>query len=112
MVNNSAFALDRTFSAVADPTRRAMLSRLSRGEATVKELAAPFRISMPAISRHIRVLENAGLLRRRKVGRTHVCRLEAAPLGEAAGWLAAYQRFWQARLQSLDDYLRQDEADV
>ncbi len=111
MVNNSAFTLDRTFSAVSDPTRRAILSRLSRGEATVKELAAPFHISPPAISRHLRVLEAAGLMRRRKVGRTHICRLEAAPLSDAATWLATYQRFWEGRMQSLDDYLSQAAAD-
>lgn len=107
MVNYLPGTLDSTFSAVADPTRRAILSRLARGEATVKELAAPFHISPPAISRHLRVLEAAGLMRRRKVGRTHICRLEAAPLSDAAAWMATYQRFWEARLQSLDDYLSQ-----
>lgn len=111
MVNYLAPKLDRTFSAVSDPTRRAILSRLSRGEATVKELAAPFKISLPAISRHLRVLEEAGLMRRRRVGRTHFCRLDAAPLGDAASWLAMYERFWDARLQSLDEYLSQEATE-
>jgi DNA-binding transcriptional ArsR family regulator len=107
MVNYSARKLDRTFSAVADPTRRAILARLARGEATVMELAAPFKNkkSLPAISRHLRILERAGLMRRRKVGRTHHCRLAADPLIDAAEWLATYQRFWDTKLQSLDDYL-------
>ena len=112
MVNASAFALDTTFSAVADPTRRAILARLARGEATVKELArsTPVRISPPAISRHLRVLERAGLMRRRKVGRQHYCRLVADPLSSAAAWLATYQRFWDAKLSALDDYLSEEES--
>jgi DNA-binding transcriptional ArsR family regulator len=113
MVNYSARTLDRTFSAVADPTRRAILARLARGEATVTELAAPFknRKSLPAISRHLRILEQAGLMRRRKVGRTHHCRLVADPLSETAAWLATYQRFWDARLRALDDYLSHEETE-
>jgi DNA-binding transcriptional ArsR family regulator len=112
MVNYSSTTLDSTFAAVSDPTRRAILARLARGEATVKELAQPFDISLPAISRHLRVLEAAGLMRRRKVGRTHFCRLEALPLGDAAGWLADYRNFWEAQLQSLDNYLSKDTTEA
>ncbi len=86
--------LDSTFSALADPTRRAILGRLARGETTVTELAEPFKISLPAISRHLRVLEDAGLLERRKQGRFHRLRLAPAQLEDAAKWLAFYQRFW------------------
>jgi DNA-binding transcriptional ArsR family regulator len=113
MVNNSVLALNRTFSAVSDPTRRAILARLARGEATVTELAAPFRPgkSLPAISRHLRILEEAGLMRRTKIGRTHHCRLVADPLSGAAAWLATYQRFWDAKLDTLDDYLSQPEPE-
>ena len=113
MVNNLDRALDRTFSAVSDPTRRAILARLARGEATVTELAAPFQStkSLPAISRHLRILEQAGLMRRRKVGRTHHCRLVADPLSDAAAWLAAYQRFWEAQLSALDNYLSKPETE-
>src|ERR1700690_4466960 len=112
MVNFSTPALGRTFAAVADPTRRAILTRLARGEATVKELAqvTPVHISPPAISRHLRVLERAGLMRRRKVGRQHFCRLVAEPLSKASAWLANYQRFWEAKLGALDEYLSQDDA--
>src|SRR6266478_845266 len=85
MVNYSPDTLNRTFSAVAHPTRRAILARLAQGEATVKELATPFKISLPAISRHLRILEQAGLMRRRKKGRTHYCHLDALPLNDVAG---------------------------
>lgn len=119
MVNKIERTLDRTFSAVSDPTRRAILAHLARGEASVTELAAPFKSnknkknkkSLPAISRHLRVLEQAGLMRRTKVGRTHHCRLVADPLSDAAAWLARYQRFWEARLNALDDYLSQAETE-
>ncbi len=98
---------------MADPTRRAILARLARGEATVTELAAPFKHSksLPAISRHLRVLEQAGLMRRRKVGRTHHCRLVADPLGDAAAWLSSYRRFWEAHLLALDEYLSQEDTE-
>jgi DNA-binding transcriptional ArsR family regulator len=113
MVNNLGAPLDQTFSAVSHPARRAILARLARGEATVTELAAPFKgqKSLPAISRHLRILEQAGLLSRTKVGRTHHCRLEADPLGAAAAWLATYQRFWDAQLDALDDYLDQSATE-
>ena len=97
--------LDRTFSALADPTRRAILSRLSRGGSSVGELAAPFNMSLPAVSKHLRVLEKAGLLRREKDGRVRRCSLKAAPMAEAAGWLSFYRRFWEGQLDSLADYL-------
>jgi DNA-binding transcriptional ArsR family regulator len=109
MVINHGGTLNQTFSAVSHPARRAILARLARGEATVTELAAPFKgkKSLPAISRHLRILEQAGLLSRRKVGRIHHCRLVAAPLGAASAWLATYQRFWDAQLDALDEYLSQ-----
>jgi len=107
MVNFSAQTLDRTFGAIADPTRRAILNRLARGEATVSDLAAPFHISLPAILKHLDVLERAGLLRRRKTGRVSRCQLVAEPLSEAAGWLAAYQPFWESKLDALEAFLSQ-----
>ena len=99
---------------MSHPTRRAILARLARGEATVTELAAPFKSqkSLPAISRHLRILEQAGLMRRRKEGRTHHCRLVADPLGEAAAWLATYQGFWDAHLNALDDYLSHSPTEI
>src|SRR5262245_4810141 len=105
MVNYSSPVLDTTFAALAAPTRRAILNRLSRGETTVADLAAPFDISLPAISRHLRVLEQAGLLARRKAGRTHFCSLVAAPLHDATEWLNLYQRFWETRFDALASYL-------
>ena len=89
----SSSTLDATFHALADPTRRAMLGRLAVGEATVTQLAEPFDISLPAISKHLRVLENAGLLVRERDGRLHRCRLAPEPLARAAGWIAHYRRF-------------------
>jgi DNA-binding transcriptional ArsR family regulator len=111
VVTFSVGALDQTFSAIADPTRRAILHRLARGEASAKELAAPFDMSLPAISKHVSVLERAGLLRRRKVGRVQRCQLIGRPLGDAAAWLLTYQRFWESKLDALEDYLRQDSGD-
>jgi DNA-binding transcriptional ArsR family regulator len=110
MVNSSAAGLDATFAALADPTRRAILARLALGEATVGELARPFAVSLPAISKHLRVLEEAGLLARERQGRVHRCRLAATPLQEAVGWLLAYRRFWEGTLDSLAAYLA-SEAD-
>ena len=111
MVNFFSSPVDRTFAAIADPTRRAILGRLARGEASVKELAAPFDMSLPAISSHLEVLERAGLLQRRKIGRVRHCQLTAAPLADAAAWLAAYQPFWEGKLDALDAFLSQPEAD-
>lgn len=99
-------ALTVTFSALADPTRRAILSRLSEGPATVKELSAPFKISGPAVSKHLRVLERAGLIARGRAAQWRPCRLEAAPLKEVAEWAEGYRRFWEESYERLDDYLR------
>jgi DNA-binding transcriptional ArsR family regulator len=97
--------LDATFRALADPTRRAMLARLAVGEASVTELAEPFDVSLPAISKHLRVLEDAGLLARERAGRVHRCRLAPAPLASVAEWIAHYRRFWDTQLDALDRYL-------
>ena len=97
--------LDLTFSALSDPTRRAIISRLAEGEAAISELAAPFEMSLPAVTKHIRVLEKAGLLTRKKQGRVQYCRLNAAPMRDATNWLAFYQKFWDEKLDSLADYL-------
>jgi DNA-binding transcriptional ArsR family regulator len=105
MVKYSSHTLDKTFAALSDPTRRAILSRLARGDASVTELAAPFAMSLPAISKHLRVLEHAGLLERTKDGRVHRLRLVAQPLHEAATWIAHYQQFWDQQLAALADYL-------
>ncbi|MFN8457734.1 MAG: metalloregulator ArsR/SmtB family transcription factor [Anaerolineae bacterium] len=105
MVNYSVQSLDTTFAALADPTRRAILARLSRGEATVTELATPFKVSLPAISKHLRILERAGLLAREKEGRIHRCRLVAAPMKDVATWIATYQHFWEGQFDSLAQYL-------
>jgi DNA-binding transcriptional ArsR family regulator len=98
--------LSVTLSALADPTRRAILARLSEGEATVGELAAPFAMSLPAVSRHLKVLEHAGLITRGRMAQWRPCRLEAEPLRDVAGWLDGYRRFWEQSLDRLDDYLQ------
>jgi DNA-binding transcriptional ArsR family regulator len=105
MVNDTGALLDDTFSALADPTRRAIVARLARGEATVSELARPCDISLPAGSKHVRVLEGAGLLQRRREGRTHWCSLAAQPMRDAADWIGRYRGFWEERLDALDSYL-------
>ena len=105
MVNHLADSLGTTFAALADPTRRAILERLAHGEASVTELAEPFQVSLPAISKQLRVLEEAGLIIREKQGRSRRCRLEAEPMKEAAEWLARYQRYWERQLDFLADYL-------
>ncbi len=97
--------LDTTFAAIADPTRRAILERLATGEATVTELAAPFSISLPAVSKHLKVLERAGLITQGRTAQWRPCRLEAGPLKEAAGWVERYRRFWEQSFDRLDDYL-------
>lgn len=97
--------LSQTFSALADPTRRAILARLSLGEATVKDLARPFEISAPAITRHLKVLEGAGLISRGREAQWRPAKLEAAPLKEAMDWVAEYRKHWEARLDRLDAYL-------
>jgi DNA-binding transcriptional ArsR family regulator len=98
--------LSITLSALADPTRRAILARLAEGAATVKELAAPFAISGPAISKHLRVLERAGLISRGRDAQWRPCRLEAAPLAEVAEWAEEFRRHWDANYDRLDEYLR------
>jgi len=107
MVKYLPVALDATFAALADPTRRAILARLARGEASVTELAKPFPVSLPAISKHLRVLSRAGLLERQKVGRVHHCRLVAKPMERASAWIQQYQSFWEQQLDSLDRYLKE-----
>lgn len=98
--------LDRVFAALADPTRRAILARLARGEATVSELVAPFDLSQPTISNHLKVLERAGLVSRGRDAQFRPVRLEAAPLASAAEWLGGYQEFWDESLDRLDAYVK------
>jgi DNA-binding transcriptional ArsR family regulator len=99
--------LDRTFAALADPTRRAILGRLTSGEASVLELAAPFDISLPAISKHLKVLERAGLIARSKQRQWRPARLKAEPLKQVADWAGQYRRFWEERYDRLDEYLEE-----
>jgi DNA-binding transcriptional ArsR family regulator len=99
--------LTTTFAALADPTRRAILARLARGEASVTELAAPFDISMPAISRHLKVLERAGLIARGREAQWRPCRLQPEPLKEVSAWVDRYRRAWEARFERLDEVLRE-----
>jgi DNA-binding transcriptional ArsR family regulator len=98
--------LTATFGALADPTRRAILARLALGEASVTELAAPFAMSMPAISKHLKVLERAGLIARGRQAQWRPCRLEAGPLEEVAGWVEHYRRHWEESFDRLDEYLK------
>lgn len=100
-----ADALSTTFAALADPTRRAILARLAEGSATVKELSEPFSMSGPAISKHLRVLERAGLISQGREAQWRPCRLEAAPLKEVADWTETYRRFWEGSFDRLGDYL-------
>jgi DNA-binding transcriptional ArsR family regulator len=102
--------LSATFAALADPTRRAILAKLASGECSVTELAEPFDMSMPAVSRHLRVLEHAGLIVRGRQAQWRPCRLEAAPLKEVAEWAEHYRAIWEQRLDRLDTYLRQLKA--
>jgi DNA-binding transcriptional ArsR family regulator len=102
--------LDTTFSALADPTRRAILARLALGEATVGELAAPFQISLPAVSRHLRVLEEATLIEREREGQHRLCRLRPEALKSANEWLEHYSRFWNGALDRLDVHLKQPKG--
>jgi DNA-binding transcriptional ArsR family regulator len=102
----TADQLTDTFAALADPTRRAILGRLAESEATVSELAEPFPISTQAVSQHLKVLESAGLITRRRTAQLRPSRLQAAPLGEAAGWLESYRRFWEGSFDRLEARLR------
>jgi DNA-binding transcriptional ArsR family regulator len=105
-----ATPLDATFAALADPTRRAILARLAKGEATVLELAQPFAISQPAISKHLKVLERAGLISRGRDAQRRPCRLEPAPLAAADSWLENYRRFWEESFERLDVLLDEMKA--
>jgi DNA-binding transcriptional ArsR family regulator len=98
--------LSTTFAALADPTRRAILARLALGETSVTELAQPFEMSMPAVSKHLKVLERAGLIARGREAQSRPCRLSSGPLKEAASWIEEYRRFWEASLDRLEAYLR------
>ena len=106
----SSGGLDATFAALADPTRRAILARLASGEASVMELAKPFAITQPAISKHLRVLERAGLITRGRDAQRRPCRIVGAPLAEASGWLEEYRRVWEGNFQRLDDLLDELKA--
>ena len=106
--------LDATFAALADPTRRAILARLAAGEASVMELAAPFAMTQPAISKHLKVLERAGLVSRGREAQRRPCRLEAEPLQAASAWLERYRQFWEGRFRHLDavlDELKEEERE-
>ncbi len=102
--------LSATLAALADPTRRAILARLALGETSVSELAEPFEMSLPAVSKHLKVLERAGLIARGRAAQWRPCRLDAAPLREVAAWLEHYRRFWEDSLDRLDDYLHELQA--
>ena len=102
--------LSTTFAALADPTRRALLARLTLGETSVTELAGPFDMSLPSISKHLKVLERAGLITRGREAQWRPCRLDAGPLRDAAGWLEGYRRFWEERFDRLEAYLAELQA--
>lgn len=104
--------LDATFHALADPTRRGMLASLALGEKSVGELGQPYAMSFAGASKHVKVLESAGLVARRKVGRTQMCRLQAGPLGEADRWLRQWERFWDLRLDRLEALLRAEKGET
>ena len=105
MVKYSPRTLNQTFAALADPTRRRILAHLARGDRRVTDLARPHAMSLPAISKHLRVLEKAGLLRRRRYGRVHQMQLDAKPLKQAAQWVEEYRKFWEGSLDRLAEYL-------
>jgi len=105
MVKYSPTTLNRTFAALADPTRRRLLAHLARGDRRVTDLARPHAMSLPAVSKHLRVLEKAGLLRRRRYGRVHEMQLDAKPLQQAAKWVEEYRKFWEGSLDRLAEYL-------
>ncbi len=109
MVKYQPSALNAVFAALADPTRRRLLERLAQGQTRVTRLAEPFAMSLPAISKHLRVLEGAGLVRRHRLGREHLLELEAAPMREALRWMERYRRFWEGSLDALADYLEHEQ---
>ena len=111
MVSASVEQLDRTFAALADPTRRSMLTRLSEGDCSVSELAEPYAMSMPAISKHLRVLERAGLVEQQREGRVRRCVLQAKPLRSAAEWVEAYRVFWENQFDNLEQLLEKQNKD-
>ena len=102
--------LSATFAALADPTRRAILARLANGDATVNELAGPFHLKLPTVSKHLKVLQKAGLVRQSRKAQWRPCRLEPAPLKEVADWVERYRRIWDERLNQLDEYLTELQA--
>jgi len=102
--------LSMTFAALADPTRRAILARLAQGEATVNELAEPFALSLPTVSKHLKVLQQAGLISQGRRAQWRPCRLEAAPLQDVANWAEGYRRFWDENFDRLDEYLQELQA--
>ncbi len=102
--------LDQVFNALSDPTRRAILAQLASGEAALSTIAEPFAMSQTAVTKHVRVLSEAGLVAVHKRGRTRYCQLQATPMQAAADWLATYQQFWQAQFASLGEYLKEDES--
>src|SRR5436305_2739275 len=104
--------LSATFAALADPTRRAILARLAGGEATVSELAEPFALSLPAVSKHLKVLQRAGLIEQGREAQWRPCRLQAAPLRDAADWVEQYRRYWEESFDRLDDYLKQIQEEA
>ena len=112
MVKYSPETLNRTFAALADPTRRRILAHLARGDRCVTDLARPHAMSLPAVSKHLRVLEKAGLLRRRRYGRVHQLKLEAKPMQQAIGWIEEYRKFWEGSLDRLADYLERTNKQV
>jgi DNA-binding transcriptional ArsR family regulator len=107
MVKCSPKLLNRTFAALADPTRRRILEHLAHGDRCVTDLARPYSMSLPAVSKHLRVLEKAGLLRRRRHGRVHSLHLQAAPMQQASRWIEEYRRFWEESFDRLDQYLKE-----
>lgn len=110
MVKQRAPSLDSIFHALAHPARRSILLRLAEGERNITELAAPLRMSFPAASKHVRVLERARLVERRLVGRTHLCRIQGEPLSQASEWLESYRKFWESSFQRLDNLLEELKA--
>jgi DNA-binding transcriptional ArsR family regulator len=111
LVNYVSDPLSSTFAALSDPTRRAILSRLSQGDLSVKELAEPFSITAPSMTKHLKVLERAGLIRRSRIAQKRPCHLESAPLREVAEWAEQYRRSWEHSMNRLDEYLGQLEAE-
>ena len=111
MVSANTKSMDLTFAALSDPTRRAILARLASGDASVGEVAAPFDMSLPAVTKHLNVLENAGLITRRREGRVRRCHLSPEPMNEAADWIASTRGFWEGQLDRLSAYLERQQQE-